>query len=87
MMKADNELRKFSKDVERGLNVSFEKLFAFKKYKNTPLVISENDKIVEIHPDEFEDYFKIKAKSKNYKKEITQDLVREPSNKSKKDNS
>ena len=48
-MKADNELRKFSKDVERGLNVSFEKLLAFKKYKNTPLVISENDKIVEIN--------------------------------------
>lgn len=36
------------KKLRKGLEKSYEKMVEFKKYKKTPLVVSQNGKIVEI---------------------------------------
>ena len=53
-----NMMDKKEKNIEMGkkliygLEKSYEKLVAFKRYKNTPLIVSKNGKIIEIPPDE-----------------------------------
>ena len=47
--KPKSELRA---QVELGLQKSYEKLVAFKKMHNSPLIVSENGKVVAIPPDE-----------------------------------
>ncbi len=38
--------------ILKGLEMAYEKMVKFKRYKNSPLVVSENGKIIEIPPDE-----------------------------------
>lgn len=38
------------KSIVDGLNKSFNKLVEFKKYKNSPLIVTRNGEIVELDP-------------------------------------
>jgi sulfur carrier protein ThiS len=46
-----NEMDEQTRNILRGLEESYEKLVAFKKYKNSPLIVEKNGVIVEIQPD------------------------------------
>ena len=50
-MNNNNEIDEKTQKILRGLEKSYEKLVAFKKYKKTPLIVSKNGVIVEIQPD------------------------------------
>lgn len=78
-MKGKDELTELGDKIERGLKISFERLIAFKKYKNTPFVFQRNGKIVEISAEEVEKEMKESKKAKPYKKEDRAQLVNEPS--------
>ncbi|WP_194850263.1 hypothetical protein [Nonlabens antarcticus] len=43
-----------TKDLLRGLELAYEKMVEFKKYKKTPLVVSRDGEVVEIPWDEIE---------------------------------
>lgn len=51
-MDSKRELDALQKQVELGLKKSYVKLVAFKKMHNSPLIVSENGKVVAIPPDE-----------------------------------
>ena len=37
--------------IKQGLEVSYQKLLAFKKYKKTPIIVSKNGEVTELSPD------------------------------------
>jgi hypothetical protein len=37
--------------IKEGLEKAYKKLIEFKKYKNSPIIISKDGKVVEISPD------------------------------------
>lgn len=80
-MKQKDELTELSQKIEKGLKISFQKLIAFKKYKNTPFVFQRKGKIVEISADEVERELKESKKAKSYKTEEKIQLVNEPAEK------
>ena len=47
-METREQLRQLEEKVALGLEKAYEKMVAFKKQKNSPLVISKNGKIVRI---------------------------------------
>jgi hypothetical protein len=51
-MKIDEELKIERDKIVKGLERAYEKVVAFKKEKNTPMVVSRNGKIVEIQPED-----------------------------------
>ena len=51
-MHDDQELRDLGEKVARGLTEAYRELVKYKKYKNAPLIVSRNGKIVAIPPDE-----------------------------------
>lgn len=48
MQDKEDEVQK----IQRGLEKAYEKLVAFKRYKNSPLIVSRDGKIVEIPPED-----------------------------------
>lgn len=42
------EHKELGKKLRKGLEKAYEKMVEFKKYKKTPLVLSQNGKLVEI---------------------------------------
>jgi len=44
------QLQELEDKVAKGLEGAYQKMIKFKKQKNTPLVISENGKIIKVHP-------------------------------------
>lgn len=46
------EFQKLEDDIARGLKKAREEMIKFKKFKNTPIVVSKNGKIIEIHPND-----------------------------------
>lgn len=81
-MKKDN-LNELCGKIEEGLKLSFEKLIAFKRYKNTPLIFSENGKIIEVSVDDIERKLNQFKDSKTYNKHEYIHFVNEPSKKTK----
>ncbi len=81
-MKEKDELVVLCDEIERGLELSFDKLIAFKKYKNTPFVFQRNGKIVKMSAKEVESEMKEAKKTKSYKKGNELHIVNEPSEKS-----
>ncbi len=53
-MITENEIDEQTRRILRGLEESYEKLVAFKKYKNSPLIVEKNGTVVEIKPDEIQ---------------------------------
>jgi hypothetical protein len=51
--KKDMESNQRVINIQKGLELSFEKLLKEKKAKNSELVILRDNKIVEVKPDEF----------------------------------
>ena len=47
-METREQLRQLEEKVAKGLEKAYEKMVAFKKQKNSPLVISKNGKVVRI---------------------------------------
>jgi hypothetical protein len=41
-----------SDKIIEGLEKAYKKLIEFKKYKKTPIIVSRDGKVVEIHPDQ-----------------------------------
>lgn len=46
------QLQELEDKIAKGLEGAYEKMLKFKKHKNTPLVISEDGKVVKIHPED-----------------------------------
>ena len=61
-MKKNEKVSSQSKKILEGLEESYKKLVAFKRYKNSPLVVEENNVVVEIPPDEIPDQTKYLCK-------------------------
>ncbi len=53
-MEKTKDIDPSTKELLRGLELAYQKMVAFKKYKKTPLIISKNGKVVEIPWDEIE---------------------------------
>lgn len=56
--------RELSDKIVDGLELAYEKMVEFKRYKKTPLVISKNGVIIEIPPEEIPPTTKYKRISK-----------------------
>jgi sulfur carrier protein ThiS len=50
-MRAKEQLNQLEIKISKGLKLAYKKLLAFKKQKNTPLVISKDGKIVKLKPE------------------------------------
>ena len=48
----EKELAEQRKKIIKGLELTYKRLIEFKKSKNSPLIISENGKIIELDPNE-----------------------------------
>jgi hypothetical protein len=46
------EIKTQHEKILRGLELAYERMIEFKKYKKTPLVISKDGKVVEIDPND-----------------------------------
>ena len=40
------------RQLQAGLRVAYTNMLAFKRYKQTPVIVSRNGKILEVHPDD-----------------------------------
>lgn len=80
-MKEKDELTELGEKIERGLKISFQKLIAFKKYKNTPFVLQQKGKIVKISAEEMERRMKESKHLEPYKKKDEVHFANEPSEK------
>lgn len=47
-------LKNMRKDIVLGLEKAYEKLVEFKRYKKSPLIVSENGEVLEIEPEKIE---------------------------------
>lgn len=52
MTTQEKDLRELETQVSQGLKIAHSKMLAFKRYKGTPVVISHNEKIVFVSPEE-----------------------------------
>lgn len=50
-MGTKDKLKDLEDKITRGLEESYKKMVKFKRYKNSPIVISKDGKIVKIDPD------------------------------------
>lgn len=50
-MNPKNQVDEQTQKILRGLEKSYQELVAFKRYKNSPLIVSKDGVIVEIQPD------------------------------------
>ncbi|MDC8001545.1 hypothetical protein POV26_10890 [Aequorivita todarodis] len=82
-MDVNKEREEFRAKLRAGFDLTFQKLIAFKKYKNTPFVFERNGKIIEMTAEEVEAEMKEKKKVKPYKMKTKAHPVNEPSKKSK----
>lgn len=78
-----DRLNELSDKIEEGLKLSFEKLIAFKRYKNTPFIFSENEKVIEVSVDQIEAKLKQSKDSKTYNPQKPIHFVNGPSKKTK----
>ena len=51
-MDKTTEIKKQREKIVRGLELTYKKLIEFKKSKNSPIVISRGDEIIELDPKE-----------------------------------
>jgi len=47
----ENSFEEKNKKIMQGLEMAYAEMIQFKRYKKTPLVISENGKVVKIDPE------------------------------------
>ena len=52
-MTIKEELNDLENKVTKGLKKAHEKMVEFKKFKKTPIVVSQNGKVVKLQPEEF----------------------------------
>lgn len=52
MVNKEKDIKEFSKKLARGLEMSYERLVAFKRYKKSPLVVFKDGEVIEIPPEE-----------------------------------
>ena len=45
-------LKEKREKIVKGLELAYTRLIAYKKMKNTPLIVSKNGKVVELDPDQ-----------------------------------
>ena len=69
----------FRTKLIEGLQISFKKLIAFKKYKNTPFIFSENGEIKEVYAADLEEDKRKEFRPKTYKVEPKSHLASEHS--------
>lgn len=50
--KEDKNLEEQRQKIVKGLELAYERMIEFKKYKKTPLVVSIDGKVVEIAPED-----------------------------------
>ena len=53
-MNNKNQIDEQTQRLLRGLEKSYEKLVAFKRYKNSPLIVAKDGVISEIEPDKID---------------------------------
>lgn len=53
-MTTKEELDDFVAKISKGLKIAHKKMIAFKKYKNTPVVVSSNGKVIHVQPEDME---------------------------------
>ena len=53
-MNYKSELNEQTQQILKGLEKSYQNLVEYKKYKNTPLIVSKNGKVIEIKPEDLE---------------------------------
>ena len=46
----DKELKEKREKIVKGLELAYKRLIAYKKIKNTPLIVSRNGKVIELDP-------------------------------------
>ncbi|MDT0651147.1 hypothetical protein [Autumnicola edwardsiae] len=51
-MDRNAEIAERRKMIVEGLEISYKKLVEFKRYKNSPLIVGKDQKIIEVPPDE-----------------------------------
>jgi hypothetical protein len=51
-MDRNAEITERRKRIIEGLEISYKKLVEFKRYKNSPLIIEKDEKIIEVPPEE-----------------------------------
>jgi hypothetical protein len=51
-MDSNAEIAERRKMIVEGLEISYKKLVEFKRYKNSPLIVGKDEKIIEVPPDE-----------------------------------
>ena len=51
-MDRNAEIKERRKKITEGLEISYQKLVEFKRYKNSPLIIGKDEEIIEVLPNE-----------------------------------
>ena len=51
-MKRNKELQELENKITKGFKEAYKKMIIFKKYKNTPIVISQNGEIIKVKADD-----------------------------------
>lgn len=51
-MKIANSLQELEEQVIKGLEKAYKRMVEFKKQRNSPLIVSEDGKVVEIKPED-----------------------------------
>lgn len=64
MDKKEAALNELSEKIIEGLEKTYEKLVEYKRYKKSPMVVSQNGKIIEIPPEELPPTIKYKRSPK-----------------------
>jgi len=47
-MKRNKQLEELKENIAKGLKEAYKKMIIFKKYKNSPIILSRNGKVIEI---------------------------------------
>ncbi|UOY04988.1 hypothetical protein L0P88_13610 [Muricauda sp. SCSIO 64092] len=53
-MTSKEKLDALEAKISKGLTIARKKMIAFKKYKNTPVVVSSNGKVIHVRPEDME---------------------------------
>lgn len=48
-MKTNKKFQELENEISKGLKEAYKKMIHFKKYKNTPVIVSKNGKIIEMN--------------------------------------
>ena len=49
MMKKNKQLEELKENIAKGLKEAYKKMIIFKKYKNSPIILSRNGEVVEVN--------------------------------------